>query len=142
MITYLQEATMGSITTIRDIAIIVFPLMIVIEFIRDLKLLDHMTAVFRPMTRFLGVPDRAALPLGVGLVFGLAYGAGVIIDSAKEGELDPQSLLIISLFLAACHAVFEDTLLFVAIGVNGFLLLGIRLLAAILLTFIVSKFVR
>ncbi len=142
MITYLHEASMGSARTIFDIAIIVFPLMIAIEFVRDLKLLDHMTSIFRPMTRLLGIPDRAALPLGVGLVFGLAYGAGVIIDSAKEGDLDAQSLLIISLFLAACHAVIEDTLLFVAIGVNGFFLLGMRLTAAFLLTFILSKFIR
>jgi hypothetical protein len=38
------------------------------------------------------------------------------------------------LFLATCHAVVEDTLIFVVIGGNGWIMLGVRLLIAFGLT--------
>jgi hypothetical protein len=77
--------------------------------------------------------------LAVGLIFGLAYGSGVIIQSAKEGEMDTRSLTLVSIFLACCHAVVEDTLLFVAVGANGWLLLGLRTAAAFVVTMVISR---
>jgi hypothetical protein len=38
------------------------------------------------------------------------------------------------LFLATCHAVVEDTLIFVVDGGNGWIMLGVRLLFAFGLT--------
>lgn len=43
------------------------------------------------------------------------------------------------IFLITCHAVIEDTLLFVAVGANLFLLLGLRLGVAIIITLFASK---
>jgi hypothetical protein len=104
--------------------------------------MDLISAGLRPLTKFLGVERAAAFPLAVGLIFGLAYGSGVIIQSAQEGEIDKVSLTLVSIFLACCHAVVEDTLLFVAVGANGWLLLGLRTLAAFVVTMLVSRSVR
>lgn len=138
----LKEAVFGSLSSVWNIAIIVFPLMIVMEFAKKYKLMDYISAGLRPLTKFLGVERSAAFPLAVGLIFGLAYGSGVIIQSAQEGEIDKVSLTLVSIFLACCHAVVEDTLLFVAVGANGWLLLGLRTLAAFVVTMLVSRSVR
>ncbi len=87
----------------------------------------------------MGVSEDSAFPLAIGLVFGLAYGAGVIIKSSKDGNLDKRSLILVSIFLACCHAVFEDTLLFVTIGANGWMLLTIRIITAFVLTALISR---
>jgi hypothetical protein len=142
VIEVLKEAVFGSLKSVWSIAIIVFPLMIVMEFARKYKVMDFISAGLRPLTRFLGVQRSAAFPLAVGLIFGLAYGSGVIIQSAQEGEIDMRSLTLVSIFLACCHAVVEDTLLFVAVGANGWLLLGLRTLAAFIVTMLVSKSVK
>jgi len=142
LITILKEAIFGSLSSVWNIAIIVFPLMIVMEFARKYKVMDVISAGLRPLTRFLGVQRSAAFPLAVGLIFGLAYGSGVIIQSAQEGEIDTRSLTLVSIFLACCHAVVEDTLLFVAVGANGWLLLGLRTIAAFVVTLLVSKSVK
>lgn len=46
------------------------------------------------------------------------------------------------LFLCACHAVVEDTLIFVPLGINVLPLLLIRLVAAVLLTLLIARLWR
>lgn len=142
ILNFAVETLLQGLSTIWSFAIIVFPLMIIMEIARDLNLLNLLSKWCRPITRWMGVSENSAFPLAIGLVFGLAYGAGVIIKSAKEGNLDKKSLILVSIFLACCHAVFEDTLLFVKIGANGWLLLTIRTLTAFLLTALISRKIK
>lgn len=137
--TIISEGILGGLRSVLNIAIIVFPLMIVMEIAKDLNILDKMSDFCKPLTKWMGVSKESAFPLAIGLVFGLAYGAGVIIQSAKEGNLDKRSLILISIFLVCCHAVVEDSLIFVAIGANGFFLLTVRLVTALILTVLISK---
>ncbi len=135
----ISEGIIGGLKSVLNIAMIVFPLMIVMEIARDLNILDKIADFCKPLTKWMGVSKESAFPLAIGLVFGLAYGAGIIIQSAKEGNLDRRSLILISIFLVCCHAVIEDTLIFVAVGANGFFLLTIRLVTAFILTVLISK---
>ena len=139
VLNFIIETLMQGLQSIWGFAIIVFPLMIIMEIARDIKLLDWLGKICKPITRWMGVSESSAFPLAIGLVFGLAYGAGVIIKSAKEGNLDKRSLVLVSIFLACCHAVFEDTLLFVKIGANGWMLLTIRTVTAFVITAFISK---
>jgi hypothetical protein len=43
------------------------------------------------------------------------------------------------IFLVACHAVVEDTLVFLVLGIQVWPLLVIRLLTALLLTMVISR---
>ncbi|KAB3526343.1 nucleoside recognition domain-containing protein [Alkaliphilus serpentinus] len=135
----LKEGFFGSIHSVYSIAIIIIPIMIALQVLKDFKILDKITKPFNFLSRIFKTSDEAVLPLLVGIIFGLSYGAGVIIQSAKEGELTKRDLLIITIFLATCHAVFEDTLLFVAVGANGFIIIGTRLVAAFILTCFIAK---
>lgn len=138
-ILFIKEGFSESMTSIITIAKIVIPLMVGMEILKDFNVLDKISTFLKPLSKFLGISKEATLPLVIGLVLGLFYGAGVIIESAKEGELSKKDLYLLMIFLVACHSIFEDTLLFVAIGANGWLLLSIRLITAILLTFLAAK---
>lgn len=96
----------------------------------------------RRFLRPLGMTYRAGVPMAAGLVFGLAYGAGVILDSAREGGLPGRERLLLTAFLVACHAVIEDTLLFVPLGVNPLFLLLFRFAGAVILTGILARWVE
>lgn len=130
----LQKAGLG----IFQLAIIVIPLMIVIQILKDLKWLDVFSKWMAPVTRLLGMKENTSTTLAAGLLFGLAYGAGVMIQAVKEDGVSKKDVTIAFIFLVACHAVVEDTLIFVPLGIPVLPLLLIRLGVAILLTLIVA----
>ncbi|EHM10792.1 nucleoside/Fe2+ transporter [Thermanaerovibrio velox DSM 12556] len=134
------KITLGAFKTVKNLAVIVVPLMILMQLARDYKLMERMLGLFSPVSRLLGMSRRAALPLLVGLAFGLAYGAGVIIQVSEEEGLSFKDRFLVVLFLVACHAVVEDTMVFVAVGANGWLLLLSRLSVAVAVTALCARF--
>ncbi|QPA30651.1 nucleoside recognition domain-containing protein [Thermaerobacillus caldiproteolyticus] len=123
---------------IVQLTMIVIPLMIGIQLLKDLKWLDVFSRWMAPVTRALGMKENTSMTLAAGLLFGLAYGAGVMIQAVKEDGVSKRDLTLVFLFLVACHAVVEDTLLFVPLGIPVWSLLLIRLITAIILTMIAS----
>lgn len=119
---------------------IVIPLMIFIEIIKDMNWLRFLTAAMAPFTRWMKLPNEAGLPLVAGLVFGISYGAGIIIQAAREGTLAYRDIYMINLFLVICHSVFEDTILFAAIGAVWLPVLVFRLLLAVAVCLVVAHF--
>ncbi|USK54570.1 hypothetical protein LIS82_24000 [Cytobacillus solani] len=130
----LQKAGLG----IFQLAIIVIPLMIVIQILKDLKWLAVFSKWMAPVTRMLGMKENTSTTLAAGLLFGLAFGAGVMIQAVKEDGVSKKDVTIAFIFLVACHAVVEDTLIFIPLGIPVLPLLLIRLGVAILLTLIVA----
>ncbi|HHD63069.1 MAG TPA: nucleoside recognition protein [Desulfobulbaceae bacterium] len=133
------EGLRGSLLQVWHLALIVVPLMIGMQILDDLRILEKISIKLERIVRFLGISGAGAFPLVVGLVFGLAYGAGMIIHYARQGQLSRRELQLIVIFLSINHSVFEDTLLFVAIGANGLLILFIRFSAAITITIFMNK---
>lgn len=138
----IKEGFTGSLLSVVSIAKIVIPLMIAIEILKEYKILDVLCDLLSPISKILGISKNAVLPLVVGLILGLAYGAGVIIKTVEEGDISRKDLYLLMIFLIACHSVFEDTLLFVAIGANGWLLIGVRFVIAVIITIIASRFIK
>ncbi|WNF36547.1 nucleoside recognition domain-containing protein [Bacillaceae bacterium IKA-2] len=132
----LESATLG----VFQLALIVIPIMIGIQFMKDLHWLEWFSKVMSPFTKMLGMKKNTSTTLAAGLVFGLAYGAGVMMQAVKEDGVSKKDLYLAFIFLVGCHAVIEDTLLFVPLGIPIWPLLLIRLVTAIVLTMIVAFF--
>ncbi len=134
----LVTATVG----VFQLALIVVPVMLFIQVLKDLGVLDGFARLVRPLMRPLGVAPRGAVTMAGGLIFGLAFGAGVIIEQVREQKFEKRELTLMILFLCACHAVVEDTLIFIPLGINVGYLLLIRLSTAILLTLLIARLWR
>lgn len=132
----LEKAAMGVV----QLAVIVIPLMILIQIMKDLGWVDKFSKMMEPMIQLLGMRKNTSTTLAAGLIFGLAYGAGVMIQAAKEDGVERRDLTLALIFLVACHAVVEDTLIFVPLGIPVWPLLCIRLMAAVFLTMAVGFF--
>ncbi|OEH92300.1 hypothetical protein BFG57_02940 [Bacillus solimangrovi] len=130
----IEKAGLGVI----QLAIIVIPLMVFIQVMKELSWLDVFSRWMSPFTRVLGMKENTTTTLAAGLVFGLAYGAGVMIQAVEEDGVEQKDLYLAFIFLVACHAVIEDTLIFIPLGIPVWPLLAIRLITAILLTAVVS----
>lgn len=134
----LQTAVVGTL----QFSIIVFILMIFIQVLKDLYVLAFVSRQLTTAMNFLGIPDRGAITMAAGLLFGIAFGAGVIIDQAREQAFSKRDLYIMLIFLSGCHAVVEDTLIFLPLGVPIWALLLIRIVVAIVLTIVVARMWR
>jgi hypothetical protein len=66
----------------------------------------------------LGLSQNTAFLWIVANVIGLAYGAGIIIDTARRGQISRPHTHALNYHIAVSHSLLEDTCLFVAIGVS------------------------
>jgi hypothetical protein len=136
---FLKEAFTGSLSSVWSMARVIIPVMLVMELAKDLKILDRLSQLIAPLLKAFRISSTGAFPLVAGLFLGLVYGSGVIIDAAKDNRLPWRDLFLINLFLLICHAIVEDTALFMAIGANGPAILGSRILLAAAVTFAFSR---
>ncbi len=122
------DGLISGLLGLKNIVIIVLPLMIFIEAAKDSGVMERITA------RFHGVATSPKM-----LETGFSYGSGVIISAAKDGDLSLKDRYAIAIFLSICHSIFEDTLIFVAIGASVSWLMGSRLILAILATLLFGR---
>jgi Fe2+ transport system protein B len=130
----LQKAFWGVV----QLAAIAIPLIISIQYLKDYQYLEKFSRRMAPMTRALGIHPNASMTLVTGLVVGLVYGAGVMIRAVKDDGVSRKDATLTFLFLIGCHAVVEDTLLFVPLGIPVWPLLVLRLVTAVIFTMVVA----
>jgi len=76
----------------------------------------------------------------VGVILGITYGAGILIAEYEKGILQKKEILFVGTYLMICHAIIEDTLLFVIFGANPWMIIGLRLTFATLISYLVVMY--
>lgn len=130
------------ISFIWSITKVLIPIMIIIEIFKDTQLIDRLSRAIKPISNFFTISEKSGVSLLFGMTFGLTIGAGAIIQSVKDYDVDKRSIFLITMFLSVCHALIEDSMIFAGVGANIAALLGARFISAILITFILSKFIK
>lgn len=137
---FVTDAAGGSLKNVLIMASIIIPIMIMLELARELRILDRFSKKVAPALKLFGMSPEAAFPLLGGFIFGISYGAGILIDSAKSGRISWRDMFLVNVFLSICHAIIEDTALFLAVGANPLVIIVGRLMLAVLITFIMSRY--
>jgi hypothetical protein len=109
---------------------IIVPLMLGLALLEDSRLLDRAAGFLQPVMQRLKLSNRAAYPLLAGLFLGIVFGSGVIISFARDGSLTKRDLMLVLVFLGICHSIIEDTVVFMALGANWWVLISARFLLA------------
>jgi hypothetical protein len=135
----LLPAVLGAAGLALKLLVIIVPLVTLFEVLRYFPVFRRAGRAVDPLMRGMGLSREASVPLFTGIFLGIAYGAGIIIRVAQEKRLPRRELFLMGLFLATCHAVVEDTLIFVVIGGNGWIMLGVRVLLAVVLTGVLAR---
>lgn len=138
----IREILINSVRITLLLAAIIIPLMVALALLRDARLLDRAAGLLQPILKRLKISNRAAFPLLAGFFLGIVIGSGVIIAFAREGSLTKRDLMLVLVFLGICHSIIEDTLIFVALGANWWVLISARLLLAALAALLVSFFLQ
>jgi len=137
-----KDAFFGSMATLWGMAKVVIPLMILLQLLRDYKILEWISKKLLPLSKILGISKEAMLPLIIGLFIGISYGAGAVKETAEEADLSKKDIFLIGIFLSSCHGFIETTLIFAVIGANIWIITLGRLILAVILTIVISKSVN
>ncbi len=136
----LSSITSATMLSVKLFFVIVV-LMIIYEFYERSIFFELTKKYAKNPLEMIGISTNASITMIVGFILGITYGAGILIKNAMENKMNHKDTVLSAIFLSICHAVIEDTLIFVAVGANGFVLFGIRFLLAIIVIYILQKLV-
>lgn len=134
VLSILYESLSQSIRTILLLMAILIPIMILFEYARHYMFLEKFSRYFNWLTRWLTLSPAAALPLVIGMFFGVLFGAAVLIEFSRQNLISRRDMILLGIFLALNHGIVEDNLLFTALGANFLVLVISRFLLAFAVT--------
>ena len=112
------------------IVVIVFLLNLLYNMLEKYRLITALSKGIEPLLKFFGLPSTTGFLWLIGYIVGLAYGGAMMMDQMKEGKVTRSDASLLNYHLAVSHSVLEDNLLFVALGVSIWWILGVRLVIA------------
>ncbi|MCG8643663.1 MAG: nucleoside recognition domain-containing protein [Desulfobacterales bacterium] len=110
---------------------IIVPLMMVIELAKNFNVIHWLTRMTSPVLAVMGLKRSTGMLWLTAAIFGLAFGSAVIVDETDNNEYDKDELTRLHLSIGINHAMIEDPILFLPLGLPAFWLWVPRLLAAI-----------
>jgi len=93
-------------------------------------LISKLSKWIEPILKFFGLPTSTGFLWLIGYIVGLAYGGALMADQMEEGKVSKPEADLLNYHLAVSHSVIEDNLLFVALGVSIWWILGTRLVGS------------
>jgi len=135
----LPEMGLGTLTMAFNVLRIIIPLMIGIELMLVYHIVEKLAKKLKLFCRLLDIAEEALLPLLVGLLLGVTYGAGVLAELNRTRQLDKRNMALLGVFLFSCHGVLEMTYLFAVANASIAFVSGLRLGIAIAVTAIAAR---
>jgi len=135
----LMEILHGSLGTILNLAKVLIPLMIIIQLLMVYDVMEKIANRLEGIGKLMGMSKNAMLPLVVGFVMGVSYGAGTLLELNKTNPLSKRDMALLGTFMFLCHGIIETGLLF---GVNGASVVTITLGRALIALAVTMVFAR
>jgi len=112
------------------ILVIIIALMIILEIMKNYQLIDHMVGILAPLWKALGLGKQTGFLWLTAAIFGLTYGAAVIVAEVKQGNLSKDDLKRLHISIGINHSMIEDPALFMSLGLGFFWMFVPRVVAA------------
>ena len=121
------------------IVLIVTPIITIMELLRVFNWLDPLLNPLHFLFSWMRIRKESMVALFVGILFGIAYGGGVLLEEKNSGALNKSDALLIGVFLSLCHALIEDTLIFASIGADLMIIFFTRIGFAVAVLLILRR---
>lgn len=119
------------IQLLASIFIILSILIITLRLLHLLGIEALLHKLLTPLLKGLTLGKEAANITIIGMTLGLSFGAGLLIDEVKKGQISKRDTVLVVGFLGLCHSIIEDTLLILLLGADIYAILWGRLIFAI-----------
>ncbi|MEP3196543.1 MAG: nucleoside recognition domain-containing protein [Lentilitoribacter sp.] len=133
-----------SIATAQSMAImfiIIVALLVLLDVIDRLGINRLLSRLLAPIHDLIGIRRELAPITTVGLLMGIAYGGGLIIEQLREKAISKRELFLTLSFLSIFHAVIEDTLLMMAFGADIWVILVFRGIFSVIFMAILARMI-
>ena len=107
------------ISQIQNFIMIFAIIFFIIAFINILKtfgIWQFILKILKIPLSFLGMSDKVANIILIGLTLGISFGGGFLIEEAKKKEISKKDVFLSLSFLGLCHSIIEDTILILLLG--------------------------
>ena len=113
--------------------LIIYSLMVVQRLIEAYSLLQPLSTLLAPLMRLFGLPPETAYMWLVGNVLGISYGSAVMVELEERGIITRSEANDVNYHLIMNHSLLEDTIVFALVGISAPLLVGVRVVFAMML---------
>jgi hypothetical protein len=127
----LGKWAISTLHVVLRLIIYVFIIMFTQSAFEEFKIMDFLSKALSPFMKLFGLPPEASFLWIVINVVGYAYGAGIIKTEYDSGRMKKQDADLFNHHAAITHSLFEDTMIYSAIGISVFWLIVPRLILAI-----------
>lgn len=132
------KVTMGMLTTIVQILVLVFVIQVAYETLKRWTFVQKVKPAFHSFGRFFGISGGGVVPWLTGFFFGIVYGSGIMFQFVKNGLIKHKDASLITVFLVLAHAIIEDSLVFALVGGSFWIILLTRISIAFVVLKILS----
>ena len=104
---------------IQNFFIIFLIIFFIISTINILKVLGVWSLIINVMKiplSYLGMSEKVANIILIGLTLGISFGGGFLIEESKKNNISKKDILLSLSFLSLCHSIIEDTILILLLG--------------------------
>ena len=126
----LKDWGMTTLSITFKMFVIIMSLLVLLEVMKALGWITHLVRILRPLLKALGLSEKVGFLWMTAAVFGLSYGAAVIVEEAKGGHLTKEELEGLQISIGMNHSLVEDPALFLSLGLSAFWLWVPRLIMA------------
>lgn len=114
---------LGAVESLAMIGLIILGLLILLDAMERLGITRRFTLALGPLLRWSGLDEKLAPVTTLGVLLGLTYGGGLIIEQARGGAFTPRQVVPALCWLSLSHALIEDTLLLLLLGADIWVIL-------------------
>lgn len=130
----LHEIFFGCIATAFNMLKILIPLMIIVEILMVYNVMEKLADKLQFLAGALGLQKQSIFPLLVGVIMGVTYGAGTLIEINRKTPIPKKDYVLIGIFMFLCHGIIETAFIFGVAGANILAVTFGRLVIAFLVT--------
>jgi len=135
----LHEIFFGGIAAALNMLKILIPLMIIVEILMVYNIMERVADKLQFLAGALGLQKQSVFPLLVGVVMGVTYGAGTLIEINRKTPIPKKDYALIGIFIFICHGIIETSFIFGVAGANILIISAGRLIIAFLITAAASR---
>ena len=135
----LMAWVLNQLKTFSQVFVIIAILMTFLKLFKVSGIENLIASALQPLLRIVGLSKSTTSITIIGVLLGIIYGGGLLINEAKSGKVNKKEIFGSLTLLALLHSVIEDTILIMLMGAHISGALVFRVLFALLLT---SVFIR
>jgi spore maturation protein SpmB len=96
------------------IFVIIFLIISTINILKFIGLWQFIINILKIPLSYLGMSEKVANIILIGLTLGISFGGGFLIEESKKNNISKKDILLS--FLSLCHSIIEDTILILLLG--------------------------